>query len=106
MREIMRGDIYYAMVDKRRPVVVISNNKYNTTSQYVTVCPIASSVKRLDLPCHVLLSADITGEKSMVMCEHYYTVKKCDLNDYVGTLSKFQMKKINKAVKCQLALGE
>ena len=106
MRRPIRGDMFYAGVDKRRPVIVVSNNMFNKTSNYVNVVPISSRIKRLDLPCHAYLGKEITGSDSMVMCEHYYTVPADELSDYIGTLSKFQMKKIDKAIKCQLGLGE
>lgn len=104
MGNINRGDIYYAQVDKYRPVIVVSNHRYNDSSDYVTVVPISSKLKRLDLPIHVLLSKEITGEASMVMAEHYYQLKKEELKQYVCTLSKYQMKKINDAIKTHFEL--
>ncbi len=63
-----RGEIYYAdlsptvgsEINKRRPVLIVSNNANNRAAATVTVLPITSNVSRV-YPFEVLLTPRETG---------------------------------------------
>lgn len=76
---IKRGDIVFGEFQgekKRRPWVVIQNDKGNYFSDYTIVVPITSKHKK-PLPTHVsLVWGSIDGT---VKCETIETVPQCDL---------------------------
>ena len=104
---IRRGDIYQADLNPvfgseqggYRPVLVIQNNRGNKYSPTVIVAAITSRLKT-KLPTHVLLR-NIKGldKNSVVLLEQVRTIDKKRLDNYVGTLTKEQMQKIDKALR-------
>lgn len=105
-REIRRGDIYHADLNPilgseqggYRPVLVIQNNRGNKHSPTVIVAAITSRPKH-KMPTHVLLKGIEGLEKdSVVLLEQLRTVDKKRLDDYVGTLDRQQMLKVEKAL--------
>lgn len=106
-REIRRGDIFYADLDPVigseqggiRPVLVIQNNTGNEYSPTVIVAAITSKPKT-KLPTHVSLKNRKGLEKnSVVLLEQIRTIDKIRLENYVGTVDRFQMRKIDEALR-------
>lgn len=100
------GDIFYAELDGvgseqrgYRPCLVLQNNKGNLHSPNLIVLPITSSIKRLDMPTHVLLRSADTGLKkdSIVLCENPVSISKARLGFYITSLSKSYMKEVAQA---------
>ena len=105
-REIRRGDIYHANLNPvvgseqggYRPVLVIQNNRGNKHSPTVVVDAITSRPKHR-MPTHVPLKGIEGLEKdSVVLLEQLRTIDKKRLDDYVGTLDRQQMLKVEKAL--------
>lgn len=105
-REIRRGDIYHANLNPvvgseqggYRPVLVIQNNRGNKHSPTVVVAAITSRPKH-KMPTHVPLKGIEGLEKdSVVLLEQLRTIDKKRLDDYVGTLDRQQMLKVEKAL--------
>lgn len=104
---IRRGDIYQADLNPvfgseqggYRPVLVIQNNRGNKYSPTVIVAAITSRLKT-KLPTHVSLR-NIKGlnKNSVVLLEQVRTIDKKRLDNYIGTLTKEQMQKIDKALR-------
>ena len=91
-----------------RPVIVVSNeasNKYSTT---VTVVPLTSIIKRIDIPTHVLIP--VAEERklvkpTMVLAEQVMTIDKANLKKYLSTINDRRlMNEINDAIRTQLML--
>ena len=91
-----------------RPVIVVSNeasNKYSTT---ITVVPLTSIIKRIDIPTHVLIP--VTEERklvkpTMVLAEQVMTIDKANLKKYLSTINDRRlMNEINDAIRTQLML--
>lgn len=82
-----------------RPGVVIQNNIGNKNSPNVVALPLTTSLKHLNQPTHVVLSAKDTGLKfdSMVICESPMSIPKENIKSYLTTVSRKQMKEIAKA---------
>ena len=73
------GEIYYMLFEGRdseqsgwRPALVFQNNVGNVHSPNLIVLPLTSSLKKQDMPTHVMLRASETGlpKDSMVICEN------------------------------------
>lgn len=104
---IRRGDIYQADLNPvfgseqggYRPVLVIQNNRGNKYSPTVIVAAITSRLKT-KLPTHVSLR-NIKGldKNLVVLLEQVRTIDKKRLDNYIGTLTKEQMQKIDKALR-------
>src|SRR5919199_1023806 len=80
-----RGEIYYANlsptvgseIDKRRPVLIVSNDTNNRAATTVTILPITSNVSRV-YPFEVLLNPDDSGlpKPSKVQAQQVRTISK------------------------------
>ena len=102
-----RGDIYYADLGYRtgseqggrRPVVVVQNDTGNFYSPTVTVVPLTSNLKKLNMPTHYILK-NVPGLKktSMALAEAIDTIDKCWIERFIGRISEEQMKGIDEAV--------
>lgn len=118
----MRGEIWFAEMGEHydscvqsgcRPVLVISNNVGNRHSQTITVVPLTSRIKRLDLPTHVPLNAaDYTlyeeggMVRSMILAEQITTIGKNSLLHRVAAIkNEGKMAAIDTAVQRQLDLA-
>lgn len=106
-RGIKRGDIYHADLNPifgseqggYRPVLIIQNNVGNKYSPTVIVAAITSQPKT-KLPTHVPLQGIEGLEKhSVVLLEQVRTIDKRRLDDYVGTLDRQLMLRVDKALR-------
>lgn len=115
-REVRRGDIYwfdFGMTKGSeqggvRPAVVIQNNVGNRYSPTIIVSIISSEIKKNELPTHVYINEyEKCGLKrpSQVMAEQVKTVDKSKIGDYIGSLNKATMDKINKAIEISVQVG-
>ena len=101
-----RGDIYLANLNPfkgceqggTRPVLVVSNDIGNFFSPLITIAPITSHLKKLDLPTHVLLK-DVRGltTDSVVCLEQLKGIDKLRIIKYLGKISKEQMAAVEDA---------
>jgi len=66
-----------------RPVVIISNDICNQRSNTVTVAPITSRMKHLEMPTHVVIG-NLRDEDSMVLAEQIMTIDKSRLDRKIG----------------------
>ncbi|MDK2412003.1 type II toxin-antitoxin system PemK/MazF family toxin [Aphanizomenon sp. PH219] len=109
-----RGEIYLANLspavgsemDKRRPVLIVSNDANNNASTTVTIVPITSNMSRV-YPFEVLLNPEDSGlyKTSKVQAQQIRTISKQRiLGDVVGCLSQELIDLVNDAIKLHLAL--
>jgi mRNA interferase MazF len=107
-----RGEIYYANlsptvgseIDKRRPVLVVSNDANNRAANTVTILPITSNVTRV-YPFEILLNPEDSGlsKPSKVQAQQVRTISKQRItSDAVGSLSEEIMQLVNAALKLHL----
>lgn len=82
-----------------RPGVIFQNNTGNLHSPNVIVLPLTSSIKRTDLPTHVLIKSYDTGlfKDSVVICENPQCMSKEKVGRYITTLPEQYMKRIAEA---------
>ena len=101
-----RGDIYLANLNPfkgceqggTRPVLVVSNDIGNFFSPLITIAPITSHLKKMNLPTHVLLK-DVRGltTDSVVCLEQLKGIDKLRIIKYLGKISKEQMAAVDDA---------
>ena len=82
-----------------RPGVVFQNNTGNAHSPNLVVLPLTTSLKKLGMPTHVLVSSSDTGliKDSVVLCENPACIPKENLGRYLTHLPDGYMGRIAKA---------
>lgn len=112
--EIKKGQIYYAWLSPTvgseqggiRPVVIIQNDKGNKYAPTTIVAIITSRKTKANLPTHHWLDLSCgLPMASMVECEQIRTIDKARLKDYVGKVTKADMKEIDKKLKISLEIA-
>lgn len=109
-----RGEIYFANLspsvgsemDKRRPVLIVSNDANNSAATTVTILPLTSNITRV-YPFEVLLNPEDSGlsKLSKIQPQQIRTISKQRiLDDAVGNLSIELMELVNAAIKLHLNL--
>lgn len=109
-----RGEIYYANLsptigsemDKRRPVLIVSNDANNRAASTVTILPITSNVNRI-YPFEVVLEPKESGlpKPSKVQAQQIRTISKQRLSGgALHSLSQHVMQLVDAAVKLHLGL--
>lgn len=109
---VKRGDVYYADLSPVigseqggiRPVVVVQNDKGNKYSKTVIIAPISKKMSKPPIPTHVIFSADSLSYVSMILCEQLRTIDKSRLGQWICTLDKDTITKINHAIQISLDL--
>jgi mRNA interferase MazF len=110
-----RMDIWYAHLRENtgtsvqegsRPVLVISNDMANKNSDVVTVIPLTSQMKRIELPTHCIIR-DLLDEDSVVLAEQITAIPKWRLHRKLCSCTdEVQVNEIERAVKVQLGLED
>lgn len=106
---MQRGEVWWVNFDpsiggeiqKRRPAVIISNNSSNKFLNRVQVVPLSSKTDRL-YPSEAAVAVE--GKESKAMADQLATVSKERLFRLGGMLSLEDMRKVEEAVKIQLAI--
>lgn len=109
-----RGDIYYAHLDptigaeinKKRPVLIVSNNANNHHASTLTVVPITSNTSKV-YPFEVLLEAKDSGlsKRSKAQCHQVRTVSKIRITGKkAGCVNLEIMVRVDSALKLHLDL--
>jgi len=109
-----RGEIYYAdlsptvgsEINKRRPVLIVSNDANNRAANTLTVLPITSNVSRV-YPFEVLLSPKESGlpKPSKAQAQQIRTISRERLRgNAMGRLNHALMRKAEDAMRLHLDL--
>ena len=107
------GDHYGTSVQSgNRPVLVISNDMANRNSPIITVIPMSSKLKKLELPVHIPVTGrdcemlrDEGLEESILLVEQITTIDKMVLcNRLCRVTSARKKQEIEAAVKKQFAM--
>ncbi len=99
-----------AEADKRRPAIIVSNDRANATAArlgrgVVTVVPITSNISRV-FPFQVLLPADDVGIRvdSKAQAEQVRSVSIERIGPVIGRLPTHLISKLNDALRLHLQL--
>lgn len=108
--EILNNNIYWCdlpkysntILYKRRPCIVISNDIQNKGSKTVNVIPITSNLKRVDLPCHVMID---TGHGcGMAKTEQILTINRENVKWHIKSLDWQEAKEVKCALLTQIGI--
>lgn len=102
-RKEPKGYRQQGILDKARPVLVVSNNDNNCYSNIVTVIPITSTDSHSYLPTHISIKLPTRKSVSYLVCEQISLMQKCDLGSYIATVTNDKMAEIEEGIK--IALG-
>lgn len=106
MTAFARGFLFWAHLDKRRPVLVISHDVRNRFANDVVVVPCSMSFRPLSW--HVALGKLEGGlpQPSVLKCEQITTLRKSDLEpEALGDmLSPQRMREVERAIRLALAM--
>ena len=102
---IKRGDISFATIDEqRRPVVILSPDRFNHNSTIVNVAPIYSRHFTRPLPSHVEILMHIKGNEmpSTILIEQIRIIEKCYLHEYINKVTIEELNDIEKTIRDHL----
>lgn len=110
-RVYLRGDIFYADLPYQngseqsgiRPVVIIQNNLGNKYGRTLIVAPITSQYKK-DLPVHSEIYNNNLERDSTILLEQVTTIDKNKIKEFVGHLTRNELKKLNIALARSVGL--
>jgi mRNA-degrading endonuclease toxin of MazEF toxin-antitoxin module len=101
-----RGFLYWGKLDKRRPVLVVSSDRFNLRSDYATVVP--GSTRLRPLVTHVKLAPGEGGidRATMLLCEHIQELHQSDLEMKAmgAPLSDRRMREVEAAILFYLGI--
>lgn len=111
--DIVEAELNYgigSIQGKKRPYIIVSNEKGTTNATIVTVMPLTSVKKKKHLPVHTCLEAKSeNGLKcySMILGEQPQTICKEQIKRKLGhVLDKTQRNNVNKACYNSFFFGE
>ncbi len=98
-----RGEVWWAFVDKRRPVVLVSRPEAYEVRAMVIVAPVSTTIRGFSVEVRVGRREGLP-RAAVVNCDWLVTVPKADLIERAGTLSKAKMAQLDSALKFALGL--
>lgn len=113
--DVKRGDIVFVenpykkphghLICGNHPAVVIQNNMGNEHSCNVIVAYITSSLKRLEMPTHIVIQHyEGLRKVSVVQTEQIVTLDKGDIISVIDHLTEADMARVDTALKASLGL--
>lgn len=106
-KEIHRGQVWWWMAPEQdrthiqrgvRPVVVVSNDVCNKSSDVITVVPFTTRVKK---PYPQQVPVIFEGDVSIALADQVTSIPVCELSSYICDLRSFQMDQIDHALAVQ-----
>lgn len=97
-----RGEIWWAQVDKRRPVVLLSRNEAYALRALVIVAPVSTTVRNYAVEVSVGRREGLP-RAGVINCDWLVTLPKVDLLERAGRLSGAKLEELDRAL--QFALG-
>ncbi len=109
---VKRGDIFWSRVptvsgcgkgvmEKVRPVLIVSNNTANFTGNVYSVIPISAKLEKLNKACHVMIQV---FKPSVLLPEQITTVNRESLYGKISHIDDSQLQIVDSAIKKQLGL--
>jgi mRNA interferase MazF len=100
-----RGEVWWALVDKRRPVVLVSRQEAYPVRAMVIVAPISTTVRGFAVEVRVGRREGLP-RAGVINCDWLVTLPKVDLIERVGILSQKKMARLDDALRFALGLED
>ncbi len=98
-----RGEVWWALVDKRRPVVLLSRQEAYAVRAMVIVAPVSTTIRGFSVEVRVGRTEGLP-RTAVVNCDWLVTLPKADLIERVGILSIAKMAQLEDALRFALGL--
>ena len=106
--EPRRGEVWWALSDKRRPVVVVQADFLNRSrTDWILAVPLTSNLARGEAPGNVRLGKDETGltRPSVANVGQVAPVHRSGIGQRSGRLPRESMDRIDDGLRLVLSLG-
>jgi mRNA interferase MazF len=100
---VRRGEIWWAAVDKRRPVVLLSRDEAYAVRAMVIAAPISTTIRGFAVEVRVGRREGLP-ETSVVNCDWLVTLPKRLLERRIGALSERKLAQLDDALRFALGL--
>ena len=98
-----RGEIWWANVDKRRPVVLLSRDEAYPVRALVIVAPVSTTIRGFSVEVR-LGRRDGLPRPAVVSGDWLATLPKTDLVSRIGMLSRTKLAQLDDALRFALGL--
>ena len=115
MKEIKRGEIYYADLSPVigseqggiRPILILQNNVGNKYAPTVIVAAITSQIGKAKIPTHIELDSKkyLLQKDSVILLEQIRTIDKTRLLQKICCVDENKMNEVNKAILISLGFA-
>ena len=98
-----RGEIWWAMLDKRRPVVLLSREEAYEVRAMVIAAPVTTTVRGFSVEVK-LGRREGLSRACVVSCDWLVTIGKARLEARIGALSAEKLARVDDALRFALGL--
>lgn len=98
-----RGEIWWATVDKPRPVCLVSRDEAYDVRALVITAPVSTTIRGYSVEVRVGKREGL-ARTSVVNCDWLVTLPKARLERRMGTLSAAKQRQLDDALRFALAL--
>lgn len=100
-----RGEIWWARLDKMRPVVLVSREEAYAVRAMVIAAPVSTTIRGFAVEVKVGPNEGLP-RAGVVNCDWLVTVPKADLIERTGRLSRAKAKQLDDALRFALGLED
>jgi mRNA interferase MazF len=100
---VKRGEVWWAQVDKRRPVVLLSRDEAYGVRAMVVVAPATTTIRGYAVEVRVGKREGLPRD-CVVNCDWLVTLPKADLTERAGALSRSKLRQLDDALRFALGL--
>ena len=98
-----RGEVWWARVDKKRPVVLVSRDEAYAVRALVIVAPATTTIRGYAVEVKIG-SAEGLSKGCVINCDWLVTVPKADLIARIGSLGGRKQAELDEALRFALGL--
>lgn len=98
-----RGELWWAQVDERRPVVLLSRDEAYALRALVIVAPVTTTVRSYAVEVRVGPREGLP-KTGVINCDWLVTLPKADLRERIGELSGRKLDELERALRFALGL--
>ena len=98
-----RGEIWWANLDKKRPVLLLSRDEAYEHRALITIAPLTTKIRGFSVEVRVGKQERLP-KPCVINLDTLATVPKMSLSERISTLSGHKISKVNDALRFALAL--